>query len=190
MATIPAPYKGQEFDDAKRQILLLHLAKGTTRHAPIVCDTTVVSLNDGNPYIALSYCWGETKEGDEAMITFNQSPNFPIGGNLEDALCHIRSTNETVTLWVDALCINQENHNEKNHQVQIMREIYRNSEQTCIWLGKAADDSDLAMDIIANLDGDNLDSPYNSIDASGLKALEKLQKRPYWTRIWVVQGNN
>lgn len=57
--------------------------------------------------------------------------------NLEAALRHLRVTDATVTLWVDAVCIDQSNEAEKNDQVQCIGDIYRKARPVIIWLGHA-----------------------------------------------------
>lgn len=67
--------------------------------------------------------------------------------NLESALRHIRHPTDVIILWVDVLCINQEDLAEKNHQVEMMREIFSSAELVIAWLGSAGEDSDLAMGV-------------------------------------------
>lgn len=92
------------------------------------------------PYEALSYAWGnavfpniievyESSDGDET----NRS--IPITKNLFDALQRLRS-DVPRTLWVDALCINQDDLGEKGHQVANMGQIYRNARRVIVWLGE------------------------------------------------------
>lgn len=55
--------------------------------------------------------------------------------NLHAALCGLRDDTDDVVLWVDWLCINQKNTEERTHQVGMMRDIYTNSSEVIIWLG-------------------------------------------------------
>jgi Heterokaryon incompatibility protein (HET) len=64
-----------------------------------------------------------------------------ITRNLYMALEHIRDDHVDLTLWIDALCINQSDNEEKGEQVIHMTEIYTNAEQTIVWLGPAENDS-------------------------------------------------
>jgi len=68
-----------------------------------------------------------------------------------------------------------------------MGAIYKNAAETCIWLGPRHRNSARAMDIIRNLDGENLESPRHSPDPDGLQAIADLQKRSWWTRVWIIQ---
>jgi hypothetical protein len=181
----------QELTAPAKQIRLLELEPGS-RDNPIVCKASVAALAKCPTYTALSYCWGKEQEPYEHKITFSGVASFGVTKNLFDALKHLRKegelTDEPTTLWIDALCINQKDDNEKNMQVKLMGEIYKTAAETCIWLGAAADDSDKAMDAIAALDGDDLDNPRNMVDAITMKAIERLQQRPWWKRVWVIQG--
>ncbi|KAH6696620.1 heterokaryon incompatibility protein-domain-containing protein, partial [Leptodontidium sp. MPI-SDFR-AT-0119] len=58
-----------------------------------------------------------------------------IGSNLYDALLHIRDEEEPIQIWADAICINQLDFTERNHQVYIMRDIYSKADRTVIYLG-------------------------------------------------------
>lgn len=83
--------------------------------------------------MALSYCWGERKH--DLVIIIDQCV-FRISKNLHAALENIRRRHSTrLMIWIDALCINQADIQEKNAQVSIMRSIYTKSMHTYIWLG-------------------------------------------------------
>ncbi|KAK1757878.1 heterokaryon incompatibility protein-domain-containing protein [Echria macrotheca] len=183
--TQASPYVGQVLAPSRQQIRLVQLLPGT-HDAPIVCSSCIVSLSETPPrYTALSYVWGDGS--DRQTITFNDDPGFLITRNLHTALGYLRHEETTTVLWVDAICINQADEGEKNHQVPLMGFIYRNAAETCIWLGKESADSDLAMHLISQLDGDDLHSTNNSLDTSGLQAILALQKRSWWSRVWVIQ---
>ena len=137
-------------DRASRQIRLLALAPSVNDDAAISCTMEIVSLT-ATPrprYEALSYCWGDMK--DTRAITLrhrgsNQHLNepsvdieqqFEVTANLHIALRRLRLKDQERRLWVDALCINQNNPIERGHQVSFMRSIYKSAEETLIWLGE------------------------------------------------------
>jgi len=136
-------------DTAAEQIRVLELHAGCYDE-PLVCHTSVVSLAANPTYAALSYCWGDPNVTEP--ITFNGVADFPVTANLASALRHYRKTDGLLFLWVDAVCINQQDSAEKNVQVKLMGEIYKNASHTFIWLGSAADNSDRAMGCIGALD--------------------------------------
>ena len=91
-----------------------------------------------------------------------------------------------MTLSIDAICINQDDHEEKQKQVQLMREIYLCPNRLTVWLGSPSGDTHLAFaTILYILQGDDLKLPY--LDGDSRRALNSLFDRPFWTRIWIVQ---
>jgi len=179
-----ALYDDQPLDPEKHQIRLIKLCPGS-QDAPIICSSSVVSLDDKPEYMALSYVWGSPVDPNYISNGF---VDIPVTRNLHTALSHLRDEKNEVTLWADALSINQSDFQEKGHQISLMGDIYRHSTHTCIFLGAASKNSDLAMRIIGEVDIDDPDSPKNNPDQAGLEALVELLKRPWWTRVWVVQG--
>jgi hypothetical protein len=72
-----------------------------------------------------------------------------VGPNLYAALKRLRHERYSMLLWVDAICIDQSNIEERNHQVKLMDLIYKNAKIVFMWLGEEADGSDLAMEILS-----------------------------------------
>ncbi|KAF5487901.1 Heterokaryon incompatibility protein 6, OR allele [Colletotrichum fructicola] len=106
-------------------------------------------------YEALSYTWG----GQATPETFRvlQHPNensstegriIKIGKNLETALRHLRQTSGTRTIWCDAMCINQNDLDERAIQVRGMGDIYRRANRVVVWLGPETDTLYRAMQIL------------------------------------------
>ncbi len=99
---------------------------------------------------ALSYVWGSPDNPETAtIIDPNRSSDvrkLPLGQNLATALRHLRHSSEHRRMWVDAICINQEDLNERIDQVLRMKDIYRLSKRVVVWLGPADATSDLAME--------------------------------------------
>jgi hypothetical protein len=112
------------------------------------CDIIHVSLDDKPNYAALSYTWGDPR--DTEMITVGLS-SVPVTRNLYSALEHLRYDNTVRLMWIDALCINQMDDEEKSWQVQLMREIYQRASFVTIWLGPADGTSDEVMDFLHQL---------------------------------------
>jgi hypothetical protein len=162
-------------------------------------------------YSALSYTWGN--EPAVIPITVNES-TFSVTLNLATALQGLRNSPEfggKRTLWVDAICINQGDVNERNHQVAHMQEIYSGAEGVIVWLGPADSTIELAVSFIHDLCehfrghgiffGDNVDlrdSPAADFDLALKKVTANLYRqkwcavvemllKPWWTRVWVIQ---
>lgn len=122
-----------ELDRRKAEIRVLVLqASGTDRNSPLRCQLAVVSLNDSPNYDALSYTWGDAKSLKSISL---QDYPFQVTANLYDALCNFRRADGDYALWVDALCINQEDESEKEWQVAMMGRVYRQCSRCQVWLG-------------------------------------------------------
>lgn len=133
-------------------------------HNVIHCELSVHRLNHSwgtTPYTALSYVWGPepcgqpttTATGKEKRLTVNNEV-IPARENLSSALQAFRrrQQGDGGYIWVDAVCINQGDPEEKKTQIPLMGDIYGLAAQTLIWLGAAEGDSDLAMDTLDALD--------------------------------------
>jgi hypothetical protein len=183
------------------QIRIVKLLPALDFDDPIKCSLEHVSLGDPPPYEALSYAWGDASV--TRTISLDGMP-WEITVNLESALRHLRLKNFSRTLWVDALCIDQSNISERSEQVCRMLEIYEKPTQVVVWLGPAADGSDIAFDKLKELS--KLVPPsskpitvnksgqfpwYGKIGApnepAAWVALQALLLRDWWHRIWVVQ---
>jgi hypothetical protein len=95
------------------EIRLLHLQPGATNE-PLICQLLNSTLFDKPQYEALSYMWGRK----ESPLQIELSGSIvEVRNNLWQALNHLRHAQTTRILWIDALCINQDDANERNHQV-------------------------------------------------------------------------
>ncbi len=134
-----------------REIRLIDLHPAEQPTSPLSCRLREgVSLVANPRYQAISYCWGGQTPSLGAAISCNGQP-LAITQNLDDALRKFRSLNQVVTLWADAICINQDDLEEKNEQVPLMGAIYRQAEEVKIWLGPAASTLDNTAEEAARL---------------------------------------
>ncbi|KAH8591241.1 heterokaryon incompatibility protein-domain-containing protein, partial [Bisporella sp. PMI_857] len=102
-------------------IRVLILEPAEDRNSSIRCTLQHVIFSQKPKYEALSYTWGSEIVRHGVSIDMK---DFKIGQNLFDALRHLRDPLHSRTLWVDAICINQSDVHEKNHQIGIMPFIY------------------------------------------------------------------
>ncbi|KAI1345867.1 heterokaryon incompatibility protein-domain-containing protein [Xylaria sp. FL0043] len=129
-------YQDHPLDPAKRDIRTLQLLPGNGAEN-ISVNIRVQDLDDpSTSYICLSYVWGtevasEFIQADTTMIE--------VTANLLDCLRHLRSTESIIVLWVDAVCINQGDLQEKSAQVAMMGDIYSRCSTVCCWLGVPLD---------------------------------------------------
>ena len=107
------------------------------------CHIDHVDLNQNPKYAALSYTWGNP--APIVPILLNEETYF-VTESLAMALRHLREQKKGLTLWVDSVCINQTDQDEKSFQVGMMGRIYTQAAVVLAWLGQAEDSSDLAID--------------------------------------------
>lgn len=112
-------------------IRLLKLLPGENQD-PIHVDLFEVSTHDLPPYEAISYVWGDPTICEP--IRCNDT-NTTVTVNLVSAFRRFRRRDSARVLWADAICINQANILERNHQVKAMRHIYSRAERVLVWLG-------------------------------------------------------
>ena len=179
-----------------------------------VVRCTIEKTNLINPkgYAALSYCWGD--ESIKTIILVN-GIETPVTTNLADALQHLRQLG-VGRLWADALCINQEDRQEKGLQIRNMKLIYERADVTCSWLGRegvdgamaaimflksllASEEKTMALKPTPHTCGSQgpVNCPVQSPSQIGdclpctMKThfhwLGSLLQRPYWKRRWIIQ---
>jgi hypothetical protein len=135
-------------DEGEFRLLTLHCEDP---EGPIRCTLRNRSFEHAFDYWALSYVWDQkprTAPGTEILdwIIFINSKEFSVKWNLLSALHHIRKCQKSdLTLWIDAICINQNDVSEKNGQLAMMGDIYRQADRVHAWLGESAEDSDRIM---------------------------------------------
>lgn len=107
---------------------------------PVHCELHKQLLISNFRYAALSYVWGNPKITKDIIV--NGQP-FSATTNLASALWYLRKygfpkneqTGEIHWLWIDAVCINQNDIPETSHQVSMMGSIYRGASSVLSWLG-------------------------------------------------------
>ncbi|KAF4841105.1 Heterokaryon incompatibility protein 6, OR allele [Colletotrichum siamense] len=169
---------------SKSSFRLLELLPSSSRAAPLSGRLVQSDITYQPDYEALSYVWGDASPGDHILIGDH---TVPITTNLHSALIHLRHSSEARTLWVDALCIDQSAHGERNQQVMIMGDIYKSARQVVVWLGEAADDSHLVFehlkDMSAKKSWPNVSKPTPRLRRAWLALIT----RPWFFRTWVIQ---
>ncbi|KAF7932669.1 uncharacterized protein EAE98_003968 [Botrytis deweyae] len=163
-----------------------------------------------NHYEALSYQWGSPR--DRQMIFINGQKCL-VRANLWSALNQLRNEHTERILWVDALCINQSDTFERNHQVGQMSKIYEQAARVICWIGvdEGVEFSSahnvhttefvppIAIRTLQALSRSGRRSdqklpttglPYSLLPSSPSRSLESLCRlfyRPYWKRLWIIQ---
>jgi hypothetical protein len=174
------------------EIRLLHLQPGATNE-PLICQLVHSNLLDKPQYEALSYMWGRKESPLQIEL---DGGIIEVRNNLWQALNHLRHPQTARILWIDALCINQNDPNERNHQVSQMGRIYQNAYCVVAWLGIADESSRIAMKYFLDFQPRRRDALYLQdvlprlpivIDSYIIDAISSVCSREYWTRLWIVQ---
>ncbi|KAI1768399.1 HET-domain-containing protein [Hypoxylon sp. FL1150] len=153
--------------------------------------TLSADLKDGRPdlsikayaraeapdYICMSYCWGP---GPESKCIYLNHHQFPSRPNLSQLLLHMRhhclAYPEWQYFWIDAICINQSDGEEKTEQVGRMDETYRNAITVAAWLGMPEESEDKEMH-----------GRDHRFKLSSPAFVDEIVRSPYWSRMWIVQ---
>ncbi|KAK4241747.1 HET-domain-containing protein [Achaetomium macrosporum] len=189
-------------------IRLLSLQPSADGDAQIECTLSSARIEE-RPYEALSYVWGQEDPIHAILVDGEQVLVRP---NLYGALKELRLTDQPRTLWVDSICINQSDVDERNRQVRQMDRVYSSAVQVVVWLGRGDGDTDAAIDFVrglAELDAETADRivsnkglPWEDRErvfrALGMRhglsnhdrvvgGLVKLMSHAWWKRMWTVQ---
>jgi len=168
-----------------------------------------VDLNHSPPYTALSYVWGDPQRCRSILV---DGRRLEITENLAIVLDHIHPKRCHRLFWIDAVCINQEDIQERESQVTQMRRIYFQAREVLIWLGPEKNGSKSAMELAStishhwprehvdhantelrfrNMSIDEILAPFGSIKDSDIhvqiEAMRKLLLRPWFVRVWTIQ---
>jgi hypothetical protein len=182
-----AKYRYSPLNYANDEIRVLRLLPGQTLAGRLM----TVSLAELPQFVALSYSWGDKSKTERIYLDEGW---LEITTNLSAALRNRLVLDETEqmhlkAIWVDAICINQEDDSEKSQQVMRMRQIFMQS-KTIVWLGEEADNSQDAVKLIQEL-GSSDNSPADISQAPNfsrrLLALKHLFERLWWNRVWIIQ---
>jgi Heterokaryon incompatibility protein (HET) len=207
-----SPYDDLLLPSTKQCIRLLTIQPAKDRSAALVVELSIVPLDVNPQYAALSYCWGPATA--KHLISCNNTI-LGISENLAIALTSIRSIS-SLPLWVDQICINQDDASERSAQVTLMKTIYSQATKTYIYLGELdgeessdagrvletikapatskidIDDERLTAALRARIGAIKLAMRHPSVskksyDTSVRLAISQLIDRPYFTRKWIIQ---
>jgi hypothetical protein len=170
---------------------------------PLECELRVADLQDFPVYDALSYVWGDHQ--NLVIIKCCARP-FAIRQNLYSALNHLRSRDEDRILWVDAICIDQQDLQERGEQVSFMGRIYAAARRVLVWLGEPLQEDSTAFDTIITLKeriperhlrsyarshssqiSDGEIRSYEVLNVLRFRHLLRFFSRPWFERVWVIQ---
>ena len=163
--------------------------------SPIECTLAIQSLMPATKYDrypeyeALSYVWGPAEPIDSIKIhtAGHYSGMMNITPDLSAALRQLRDSTSVRFLWIDAICIDQANIQEKNHQVPLIADVYRRAEHVCVWLGQSSDDSHKALQFIVGA-GNLIATSAWKQDETEWQAFYSFITRPWFRHRWSIQA--
>lgn len=207
---------------AASEIRLLRLAPGAADDdndddddddPEIACALIYADMGAAAPahaYEALSYCWGDAADRKDLAIQTALHPGaaviqgtLPITASLWAALRALRPAvgQPARVLWVDMVCVNQADLDERSRQVARMRDIYRRARRVVVWLGPGTTQTQTAIRTLQTTYGEWL-APAAPADGAarraGARAMDKalfagsnsnlpLFHFPWFRRTWVLQ---
>ena len=144
------PYTYSPLDSKADEIRLLTLLPDVFS-APIriTLETHKLTEETQPVYEALSYVWGSTDDPITINVGRQGNDILAVTQNLGSALRHLRSADKPRIFWVDAICVNQQDLDERSRQVEKMGSIFRLASRVVAWLGDEKDDSTYALDLLA-----------------------------------------
>ncbi|MCJ1295907.1 hypothetical protein MMC34_007472 [Xylographa carneopallida] len=157
MAGYMAPYLYRPLNDGDKEIRTMTLLAGRFSDEIHVTIKIVPFLADGTSLVpkfeALSYTWGLPDRTAKITIHDDLLPTstLAITRNLAIALRYLRHEHKDRMMWIDAVCISQDDLGEKSSQVQRMVDIYSHAELVVAWLGPESDDSGHALRLLDSL---------------------------------------
>jgi hypothetical protein len=188
--------------DSKKDIIrLVRVHRQTDDPTLVVFSLEEHPIDEAPKYTAISYMWGPDTEGgsielDGHMIRVRQN----LYDFLQAVVIHRKgkgkgkgkgnertrslfSPNKAELFWVDTICINQNDVEERNHQVQMMGRIYGLANAVTVWLGRESDDSDYVFDTWDPQVSKSMKYQQKRYHT----ALMALIRREYWYRVWIRQ---
>lgn len=187
MSSTSVTYKPLQFPDEIRLLVLQPARPGYDQ--PIKWRIKHERLCHKPQYEALSYVWDLGSAGGMKSFSRKTTPT-----NLSLALQHLRKQAEPDgrVLWIDALCINQKDVKERNHQVTQMGLIYSQAESVIVWLGVGNSATGSAINLLSTQTDTTYTyrKPFDTspwITLLNLMAVRALCRQKYWTRLWIIQ---
>jgi hypothetical protein len=174
---------------ADREVRILRLEAAAQHDEPLIASLITRLLQDDpeSPslrYDCVSYCWG-TSGKSKSLLCYGHV--LDITENVDMMLRHLRKPTRPRNLWVDAICIDQSNDEEKSQQVQLMGAIYERASKVHIWMGPALVEDNIPS-VFALLQRYALNTniaPYsNEVDKPSLSGRTVASLASFLTREW------
>lgn len=185
-------YQYQPLDHATQQIRLVTLLDPLENDDAIRLDIEIFEISEAPPYTALSYVWGPPPSINAIFIAERR---LEIRENLFGFLTEFRKCRDKTPsdqhLWIDQLCIDQSDTVERNHQVQMMSDIYSKATSVIAWLGNGSKKADASPEMLARRKCDTFEDMNDAAcvwrDAREPAAFAYVLHNEYFKRLWIIQ---
>jgi Heterokaryon incompatibility protein (HET) len=176
----------------EREIRLLRLSRRTPFDV-FTCELIHTVLDATPPFEVISYTWGDPDKCHGVVV---DGQWMRTTTNAHEVLKDRAPRFGVRLLWLDAVCIDQRNTDEKSVQVALMGELYRRASRVVVWLGDG--DADGAYSFLLHLQSNistyqaNDDDLIRELGAGSVdsrwSALIALVEHPYWKRTWISKS--
>ncbi|KAK3307660.1 heterokaryon incompatibility protein-domain-containing protein [Chaetomium strumarium] len=177
----------QPLAHGQEQIRILQLLPSVDKHAEVSATFQVESVTQPQhpppDFEALSYMWGD--QTDRVIISLDGHA-FSLSRRLRGTLQDLREATRPRRLWIDAICINQADVEERNQQVKLMRMIYQRARTVLIWLDRPVHVGHPAIQQLQRM-SDKSEVAELGDNPDFWDPVCNLFRDPYWSRIWIQQ---
>jgi hypothetical protein len=193
-------YKPLDKNLRQIRVLILHAADSSDLLRVSLETISLLPHLASKTYQAISYCWNDAVVRKRMLLNGFE---YDAPASAVEVLNRLRPAQETLTLWIDALCINQHDMAEREHQVTMMYDVYKGSLETIIWLGEQDEHTESAVLLCQAVrsqvrepftaDGsisEKQKHEFNNIKLPTnwkLNSLQSIFNRKWFTRQWVFQ---
>jgi hypothetical protein len=183
-------------------IRLIELLPGKDTE-PISCSLRPVNLEDTQPFEALSYVWGDARETRPILcfnyesITKSNKSILLVTVHCWHALRRLRLEDKARQLWIDAICINQEDDDEKSRQLPLMGNLYRKAECVLVYIGYDENNQQLleafkllkklALQAVSFPKSSQTFSAFTGVEISDSLSFRKFFDKAWFKRCWTLQ---
>ncbi|KAL5313049.1 hypothetical protein ACEPPN_019476 [Leptodophora sp. 'Broadleaf-Isolate-01'] len=188
------PYGSAPTDVSPTRLIKLLRIRPGFHNDPVQCDRFYHNVDNPSchPYTAISYTWKDHTLKHSLTIYDGAKATIKVTSSAFEVLKNLRSHLRPVTIWIDAICIDQSSDEDKAQQLPLMPEIYQGASQTIIWLGHsskaalaiAAVNRIFILNRLERLLGPNIGY---QLSPSAAEALQEMFQCQWYGRAWIVQ---
>jgi hypothetical protein len=196
-ASSDSPFDGQALTSTQIRLLTITYVEGT-----IELQTRCHELTEDLEYDAISYVWGSAPTSVTVLCNGRHLFITPTALEMLHYLHQHQAKTGTQKIWIDAICINQTDQEEKSTQIPLMRDIYSRAATVIVWMGPSTSESDSffaeLQDVrkklkvwmvlyTANPDCRGPDKEERPCNKAFWKGLSQVLNSEWFTRLWTFQ---